>query len=109
ADPATRGAGRSVTRHFQSPDASHIVYWISANGSEWVETRIVRASDGVTLSDSLDGLRWATPVWTHDNRGFFYIRYERPRPGESVALREPTLWYHRLGTTQSDDRSIYRT
>ena len=36
------------------------------------------------------------------------MRYERPRPGETVALRDPSLWYHRIGTPQDRDKAIHR-
>ena len=56
---AVRGA---ISRFVSSPDGSHVVYWISTNGSEWVETRVIRVSDGSILADSLDGLRFAERV-----------------------------------------------
>ena len=47
--------------------------------------------------------------WTKDGKGFFYSRYEEPKKGaEFQALNfNNKLFYHRLGTPQSDDVLVY--
>jgi prolyl oligopeptidase len=47
--------------------------------------------------------------WTHDNKGFFYSRFPEPKPGEKfqgLPLNQK-LYYHRLGTPQSEDVLVY--
>ena len=47
--------------------------------------------------------------WTKDAKGFFYSRYPEPPAGKvlEAALSGQALYYHRVGTPQSEDRLIY--
>jgi prolyl oligopeptidase PreP (S9A serine peptidase family) len=109
ADPGADRPGWSVTRLTTSPDGTHVIVESSAGGSEWVSTQIVRVEDGVALAEFLDGLLWEPPTWTRDSRGFFYVQYGRPRPGERSAFRGSSIRYHTLGTTQAADVEVWRT
>ncbi|HEX2012588.1 MAG TPA: prolyl oligopeptidase family serine peptidase, partial [Roseateles sp.] len=46
--------------------------------------------------------------WTPDGKGFFYARYDAPKPGEALtgANYFQKLYYHRLGTEQSADTLV---
>ena len=61
------------------------------------------------LADHLKWIKFSGASWTKDNQGFFYSRYDEPLPG--TALKEANyyqkLYYHRLGTPQSEDRLVY--
>ena len=81
---------------------------MSDRGSEWVETRIRRLSDGKHLDDRLEGMLWSDASWTKDNRGFFYVRSLRPALGERTTLKGPAVYYHVAGTPQSADVAVYR-
>jgi prolyl oligopeptidase len=99
-DPKRFGGAKSITRFQVSPDALHVAYALAEGGSEWVETRILRVTDGQDLPETVDGLLWAPPLWTMDGRGFFYVHQERPRTGEHFALRAPSVRYHVAGSPQ---------
>lgn len=58
------------------------------------------------MADRLDGLRFTTVTWTHDERGFFYSRMAQVSPGS--ALGAQSLYYHRLGTPQRQDTLVFR-
>ena len=54
-------------------------------------------------------MRFSNLSWTRDARGFFYSRYPEP-PKHKVleaALSGQAIYYHRIGTPQSDDVLIY--
>lgn len=108
-DERSLPAGQSISDVWPSPDRKHAAYAVSTAGSEWVETRIRRLSDGTDLDERLDGLLWSDVSWTKDNRGFFYIRSLKPALGERTALKGPVVYYHMLGTPQSSDIAIVRT
>ena len=65
---------------------------------------------GEDLPDHLKWIKFSGGSWTKDGKGFFYARYPEPKPGETLtaANRDQKLYYHRLGTPQSDDRLIYQ-
>ena len=108
-DDKSLPTGQSISDVWKSPDGKHAAYAVSTAGSEWVETRIRRISDGRDLDERLDGLLWSTVSWTRDSRGFFYVRSLKPALGERTALKGPVAYYHVLGTPQSRDVAIYRT
>ena len=54
-------------------------------------------------------MRFSGLSWTKDAKGFFYSRYPEPPAGKALqaALSGQALYYHRVGTPQSEDRLIY--
>ena len=54
-------------------------------------------------------MRFSGLAWTRDGRGFFYSRFPEPPAGKTyeAALSGHALYYHRLGTPQSDDVLIF--
>jgi len=55
-------------------------------------------------------VRFSDLSWTHDSNGFFYSRYPEPPAGKvlEAALSNHAIYYHRVGTPQSDDVLIYQ-
>ena len=92
-----------------SEDGKYIAYGISQAGSDWKEVRVRSVATGEDSSDHLKHLKWSGFAWTHDNKGFFYSRYPEPKPGQTYleANRDQKLYYHALGTPQSEDVLVY--
>ena len=92
-----------------SPDGKLIVYSLSEGGADW---QTLRVRDLTTLRDLSDAVRWVRfsgVEWTNDGKGFFYSRYPEPPKGKKLeaALTGHALYYHRIGTPQSQDKLIY--
>ncbi len=85
------------------------VYSLSASGSDWQEFHVRDVDTGKDLPDVIKWVKFSGASWTHDDSGFFYSRYDEPKSG--AALREANyyqkLYYHKLGTPQSEDVLIY--
>ena len=85
-----------------------MAYSLSASGSDWQEWRVRDIDTGKDLEDQIKWVKFSGASWTPDNKGFFYSRYEEPK---SDALKGTNyyqkLYYHHLGTPQSDDVLIY--
>jgi prolyl oligopeptidase len=64
---------------------------------------------GKDLGDEVKWMRFSDLSWTADSKGFFYSRYPEPPTGKALeaALTGQALYYHRVGTPQSEDRLIY--
>jgi prolyl oligopeptidase len=100
----------SVSQHAPSPDARMLAYAVAEGGADWETVRVRMVATGRDLSDSIAWVRFSDLSWTHDSQGFFYSRYPEP-PANKVleaALSGQAVYYHRLGTPQSDDILIYQ-
>ena len=92
-----------------SEDGNLMAYGLSASGSDWQEWKVRDINTKQDLDDHLKWVKFSGASWTHDHKGFFYSRYNEPN--ENTKLEETNyyqkLFYHRLGTPQSEDILIY--
>ncbi len=92
-----------------SEDGKYLAYGLSVSGSDWQEWRVRDVDTGEDLSDHLKWVKFSGASWTKDGAGFFYSRYDEPT-GQSK-LEDinyyQKLFYHALGTDQSEDVLIY--
>lgn len=92
-----------------SEDATLMAYALSTAGSDWKEWKVRNVETGEDLPDQIQWSKFSGADWTHDGKGFFYSRYDEPN--ETTKLEDANyyqkLYYHRLGTLQSEDLLIY--
>ncbi|HJV37342.1 MAG TPA: prolyl oligopeptidase family serine peptidase [Geothrix sp.] len=91
-------------------DGGLMAYSVSVAGSDW-QTWKVR--DVATGKDLYDEIRWSKASgasWLKDGSGFFYSRYEAPKEGGALTgvNNNHLLYFHKLGTPQSEDALIYQ-
>ncbi|XP_078440045.1 uncharacterized protein LOC144710215 [Wolffia australiana] len=98
-----------------SHDAQFMAYGLSSSGSDWVTINVLRVDNKKPESDSLSWVKFSSISWTHDCKGFFYSRYPAPKNGEELDAGTETninlyheLYYHFLGTDQSEDILCWR-
>jgi prolyl oligopeptidase len=92
-----------------SPDARLLVYALAEGGADWRTLRVREVASGRDLADELKWVRFSWISWTRDSKGFFYSRYPEPPQGKALQaeLTDHALYYHRLGTPQSEDVLVY--
>src|SRR6185503_7299753 len=91
-----------------SNDGKLLAYSLSASGSDWKEWKVRDVATGKDLSDSLKWVKFSGASWTADNQGFFYSRYDEPKADSLKGTNYfQKLYYHKLGTPQSEDVLIY--
>ena len=92
-----------------SEDGNLMAYGLANSGSDWQEWKVLDVETGEDLSDHLKWIKFSGASWTHDNKGFFYSRFDEPN--EKTKLEDANyyqkLYYHRLGTPQSEDLLVY--
>jgi prolyl oligopeptidase len=90
-----------------SRDGRYLGYYLSSGGSDWQEGHVLEMETGVVLEDHLQWLKITGLAWFGD--GFFYSRYDEPEDGHDLSSRNEghKVYYHRVGTAQSDDRLIF--
>ncbi|MGA9507084.1 MAG: prolyl oligopeptidase family serine peptidase [Candidatus Sulfotelmatobacter sp.] len=110
-DPNTLSADGTVALSGEaiSDDGKLLAYGTAASGSDWMEWHVRDIDSGKDLSDLIKWVKFSGASWTKDAKGFYYSRYDEPR--HDTAMRDANyfqkLYYHRLGTTQSEDQLIY--
>lgn len=93
-----------------SPQGKYLAYALSNGGSDWQTIHVLDVATGKPLPDVVRWVKFSGISWTHDGKGFFYSRYPEPPGGEkaiSQAIVDQKLYYHTLGTPQSQDKVIY--
>jgi prolyl oligopeptidase len=92
-----------------SPNGRYLAYGVHEAGSDWRTWKILDIDTGRNLEDTIRWTKFTHIAWTADNRGFFYSRFDEPKPGQefqSLNLNQK-VYYHRLGTPQSEDILVY--
>ncbi|EGG24459.1 prolyl oligopeptidase [Cavenderia fasciculata] len=107
-----------------------VAYGYSQSGSDWVNFKVIRinGSEIEHLSDHLEYSKFSHPVWDQNETGFIYGRFPPPPTTTTTTTTTTTadtldsslgtendvneyqkLYYHRLGTQQSQDILIYES
>jgi prolyl oligopeptidase len=92
-----------------SEDGHLLAYGLSTSGSDWMDWKVREVETGQDRPDLVKWVKFSGAAWTHDGQGFFYSRYDEPSPEsklEGINYYQK-LYYHRLGTCQSEDELIY--
>ena len=111
-DPNTLSADGTVAVSGSaiSDDGDLLAYSLSSSGSDWQEWHVREVATGKDLPDLIKWSKFSGASFSKDGKGFFYSRYDEPK--EQSMLRDTNyyqkLYYHKLGTPQSEDALIYK-
>ncbi|WP_196889754.1 prolyl oligopeptidase family serine peptidase [Aureivirga sp. CE67] len=84
-----------------------VAYSISEGGSDWRKIIIMNVEDKKVIGDTLVDVKFTGISWKADE-GFYYSSYDKPKGSElSAKTDQHKLYYHKLGTPQSDDKVIF--
>jgi prolyl oligopeptidase len=91
-----------------SPNGKYVLYGISQGGSDWNDLHVL---DVATKKPTEDVIKWVKNgggSWLGED-GFFYSRYPEPEKGRELYSKNEfqQVYYHKLGTPQSEDRLVY--
>ena len=102
ADGTTSLAGVRFTN-----DGSRLAYLISEGGSDWRKIIVMEAASKKIIEDTLVNVKFSSVSWLGNN-GFYYSSYDKPEGSElSDKTDQHKLYYHKLGTPQSQDKVIF--
>ena len=92
-----------------SEDGNLMAYGISVAGSDWNEIKVREVDSGNELTDHIKWVKSSGASWTKDGKGFFYSRYDEPKSADQLKGVNyfHKLYYHKVGTPQSEDALIY--
>lgn len=91
-----------------SHDGRYMAYTISRSGSDWQEIYVKDVKTGRDLNDHIRWSKFGGAVWHGD--GFYYSAYDAPEPGKEYSSKNEVhkVYYHKMGTPQSEDRLFYQ-
>jgi prolyl oligopeptidase len=90
-----------------SKNGKLLAYAISEGGSDWRKILIMDTESRKIVEDTLVDVKFSGMSW-YKNEGFYYSSYEKPKGSElSAKTDQHKVYYHKLGTKQSEDELIY--
>lgn len=99
----------AVSNYAASPDGRLLAYSVADGGSDWVTIRVRDVETGTDLEDVISWVKFGGASWSRDSKGFYYGRFPQPPPGQELQAKNENrkVFYHRIGTPQSEDVLIY--
>jgi len=103
ADGTTSLAGIEFTK-----DGSLAAYQLSEGGSDWRKVIVIKADYKSQVGETLVDVKFTGIAWK-GNDGFYYSSYDKPKAGSQLSgmTQHHKLYYHKLGTPQSEDVLIF--
>ncbi len=90
-----------------SKDGSLFAYAESVAGSDWRNIYVMDAASKEMLDDKIEDAKFTGIAWK-GTEGFYYSTYEKPDGSKLSALtNNHKLFYHKLGTDQSEDKLVF--
>ncbi|MEM9339587.1 MAG: prolyl oligopeptidase family serine peptidase [Bacteroidota bacterium] len=89
-------------------DGKLCAYMISIGGSDWRKAVVMDIETKKIIEDTLVNIKFSGISWK-GNEGFYYSSYDRPKEGSVLSAKTQIhkLFYHRLGTPQSQDQLVF--
>lgn len=101
-DGTTSLAGAAFTE-----DGKLFAYAVSVAGSDWRDIYVMDTESKELLEDKIEDAKFTGIAWKGEE-GFFYSTYDKPDGSKLSALtNNHKLYYHKLGTSQSEDKLIF--
>ena len=97
----------SLRRYKVSPNGEYIAYALSDGGSDWTTWKVRTIETGADLADELQYTKFTGVSWSRDSKGFYYSRYPEGENGKGDGSKAVSIYYHRVGTDQPQDRQVY--
>jgi len=89
-------------------DGKYLAYAVAVAGSDWQEIYIMETAGKKLLTDKIDWTKFGGVSWD-GNEGFYYSGYDKPDSASKLSRKNEfhKVFYHKLGTSQADDRLVY--
>lgn len=100
----------SLTGIAVSDDGNLMAYGTSSGGTDWQDWHVREIATGQDRPDVIKWVKTSNASWTKDGKGFFYSRYDQPDSTNTLKGVNyfHKLYYHNLGTPQSEDALVYQ-
>lgn len=92
-----------------SKSGKYFAYSVAVAGSDWQEGYIMETATKKILTDKIRWIKFSGFSWKGDD-GFYYSGYDQPDEKTKLSKQNQNhkVFYHKLGTDQSQDELIYQ-
>jgi prolyl oligopeptidase len=92
-----------------SDDGKLLAYGVAEAGSDWNTFKIMDLATLKPMDDELKWIKYSGVAWDKAGKGLYYARFPQPEPGKELQAlnKDHKVYYHVVGTKQSDDVLIY--
>ena len=97
-----------------SKDGKYMAFEATLNGSDWKKIRVVNLKTGKETEDVIEKVKFSSASWDINSKGFFYGRYDSTEKkqlkyvgSDPQELPHQSVYYHKIGTPQDQDKLIY--
>ena len=97
----------SLAGYYPSGDGQYIAYGVSDGGSDWKHFRVMNIETGEVLEDLVEWVKFSGAEWDMESTGFYYSRYPEPSSLLEGVNEHSQIYFHTVGTNQSDDTLIW--
>jgi prolyl oligopeptidase len=106
-----RDGGTALGEWAASDDGRMLAFAVQDGGTDWRTLKLLDVDSGRTLDDNVEWVKFSQIAWAADGSGFYYSRFPAPVAGQDYqsANLGQSVWFHRVGTAQAEDRLIYAT
>ena len=93
---------------FFTEDGSMLAYMITEGGSDWRKIMVMNTEDGKMIGDTIKDVKFSGLSWK-GNEGYYYSSYDKIKDKSALSAKTQVhkLYYHKLGTPQTDDQLIF--
>jgi len=110
-DPNKLSADGTVALSGWTPsfDGKLLAYGVANAGSDWSTWRVRDVTTGADLPDEVSWVKNSGAAWTRDGSGFYYSRYDAPKPGAELTQLNKfhKFCFHRIGASPAADPIVY--
>ncbi|MEO8412851.1 MAG: prolyl oligopeptidase family serine peptidase [Ginsengibacter sp.] len=91
-----------------SKNKKYAVYLEAQAGSDWQTAHVMNVANKELIKDEVNFIKFSGTSWKGDD-GFYYSRYPAPDERNKLTTQNQfhKVYYHKLGSPQSDDVLIY--
>ncbi|WP_196887448.1 prolyl oligopeptidase family serine peptidase [Aureivirga sp. CE67] len=99
-----KGEGRARIKSYSAnKEGKYAAYLYSRDGGDWREARIFDLKRRIHLDETLKDLKFTSTYWAGD--GFYYKKF--PRKSRFDVSEAPQIYFHKIGTSQEEDKLIF--
>ena len=108
-DPNRLTADRTtaVAELVPGPDGKLLAYSVSESGSDWRIWRVRVVDTNQELTDVVRHTKFSNVAWDKAGTGFYYLNYPTLADGSGDGNAQASVFYHTLGTAQTEDTHVY--